>query len=338
MVTARSPCIPLFLQQCSKIIADFRQSKSKQKKEEYMKRRLNVFIRIFHILPLALLLFGCATPMQMPVQDLSQIEHKEGIVVGSVVIKGGKDILGRKGFELQVEGIDPHLKNFSIDVEREGEETVFVTKMLGGNYHFTRLVQTGFSNLYANIDVPFSVHPGKPVYIGRLLIEFPEGKITIFTELAINVEDAKDQTLAAAEKTHGDLVRNAVTDLMGKDRFQAIKLPETFEEVWYRPGKKGFSLKAYSHSGTLTIGRDALEFSCKEKQLTVPYSSILEVRWGKVGMDWVNSWSVVRLGVEGSEGIAAFKDGKALGWGSENDDIYRTLKKAFADYTASEAR
>jgi hypothetical protein len=51
----------------------------------------------------------------------------------------------------------------SIDVEQEGEEAIFVTRMLAGRYHFTRLEQTGFSNAYADIDVPFKAHFGKPV-------------------------------------------------------------------------------------------------------------------------------------------------------------------------------
>jgi len=283
-------------------------------------------------------LFGCATPMQMPAQEVSQIDHNEGIVVGSVVIKGGKDLLGRKNWALQVKGMEPHLKDFSIDVEREGEEAIFVTRMLAGKYHFTRLEQTGFSNAYADIDVPFIAHSGKPVYIGRLMIEFPKGHITAFTSFSIHVEDAKEQTLAAAEKTYGDIVQNAATDLMGKDLFQAIKLPQTFEEIWYRPEKKGFSFKAFTHIGKLNIGKDILEFSCKEKQLIIPYSSISEVRWEKVGSDWVNSWAVVRFDVEGSKGFAAFKDGKSLGWGGESDDIYRKLKQAFADYMESEAK
>jgi hypothetical protein len=142
----------------------------------------------------------------------------------------------------------------------------------------------------------------------------------------------------AAEKTHGALVRDAVTDLMGEDRFQAVKLPQTFEKVWYRPKNRGVSLKAYTHIGTLIIGKDALEFSCGKKQLTIPYSSILEVRWEKVGTDWINSWAVIRFDAQGSGGVAAFKDGKSLGWGGESDDIYRKLKQAFSDFSSSKRR
>jgi hypothetical protein len=38
------------------------------------------------------------------------------------------------------------------------------------------------------------------------VIEFPKGLITTFTSFSIQAEDAKEQTLAAAEKTYGDIV------------------------------------------------------------------------------------------------------------------------------------
>ncbi len=157
---------------------------------------------------------GCAPSMRMPVQQFTHIDRNEGIVVGSVLVKGGKDLLGRTSWTLQVEGMDPDLKDFSIDVKRDGDEAIFVTKMLAGKYHFSGLKQYGFSTFEFDIDVPFTASPEKTVYIGRLVIEFPEGLINIGTLIFYSIEDAKDQTLASAEKTHGDLVRNAVTELM----------------------------------------------------------------------------------------------------------------------------
>jgi len=166
---------------------------------------------------------GCATSMQMPVQEFSHIDRNEGIVVGSVLVKGGKDLLGRTSWTLHVEGMDPDLKNFSIDVKRDGDEAIFATKMLAGKYHFSRLQQYGFSTFEFDIDVSFTVYPEKTVYIGRLVIEFPEGLINIGTLIFYSIEDAKDQTLASAEKTHGDLVRNAVTDLAEADYIMVPK-------------------------------------------------------------------------------------------------------------------
>ena len=52
------------------------------------------------VVVLALLSSGCATSMQMSTEDLNRLTPTEGIVVGSVQIKGGKDILGRTGWTL----------------------------------------------------------------------------------------------------------------------------------------------------------------------------------------------------------------------------------------------
>ena len=100
----------------------------------------------------------------------------------------------------------------------------------------------------------------------------------------------------------------------------------------------GPALKAYSDVGTLSIGRDAVEFSSGNKQLRIPYSSIVdEVRWEGVGSDVANSWAVVRFRVAGSDELAAFKDGNWLGWGGESRRIYLTLKRAHVAFSGPEA-
>ena len=110
---------------------------------------------------------------------------------------------------------------------------------------------------------------------------------------------------------------------------------QTFETIWYRPKNRGFSLRAFTDTGTLTIGKDALEFTSKKKQLTVPYSSVLEVRWERVGLDTYNMWAVVEFDAEGSEGFAAFKDGEWLGWGGDSKEIYIKLKQALVRFLIS---
>ena len=65
---------------------------------------------------LALLSSGGATSMQISTEDLNRLTPTEGIVVGSVQIKGGKDILGRTGGS------------------RGGAEEVFVAKMEADDY------------------------------------------------------------------------------------------------------------------------------------------------------------------------------------------------------------
>jgi hypothetical protein len=183
----------------------------------------------------------------MPAQEVSQTEHGEGIVFGSILIKGGKDSawdkipvlgLGSKTWNLRVQKMDALMKDFSISAEERGEEAVFVTKLTAGEYRFVRIEQQmGNRTLYANIDVPFAVQPAKTVYIGRLVIEFPSESVGSGTSFSQRVEDAKEQTLASLKTTYGDMVRNSITDLMGEYHFEKL---QTFEEVWYRPKSRGF--------------------------------------------------------------------------------------------------
>jgi hypothetical protein len=284
--------------------------------------------------------------MDMTPEEVSKIDHDEGIIVGSVLIKGGKESLWDKipvlGLEsrtwnLTVQKMDSS-QTFSIDAEERAEEAVFVTKMPAGEYRFVRLdQQTGNRTLYADIDVPFTVQASKTVYIGRLVIEFPLEQIRggfwgTGTKFSYRVEDVKKETLASVENTYGDVARDAVTDLMGKYH---LEIPQTFEQVWYRPAKRGLALVAYSHSGSLIVGEEAIEFSCKEKQMTIPYNSILDVRWGKLGLDTFNEWAIVKFSIGESEEVAAFKDGKQIGHGQYSRKIYKAIEKAFSDYDAS---
>ena len=182
--------------------------------------------KLLILLCVMIMVSGCATStsMQMPVQECAHIDRTEGIVVGSVLMKGGKALLGHKSYRLVVKGMDPDLKNFSVDVKRDGNEVIFVTKMPAGQYCFTRLYPR-FSNVYDPINVAFVVRPGQTVYIGRLLIEYPEGLITAHTYFSVSVEDAKDQTLASVEETHGNMMRDVVTDLMSQPGTTTIVIP-----------------------------------------------------------------------------------------------------------------
>jgi hypothetical protein len=89
-------------------------------------------------------------------------------------------------------------------------------------------------------------------------------------------------------------------------------------------------LLAYSHTGALTVGKEAIEFRAKGKELHIPYSSVLDVRWGKFGMDWHNKWAIVKFQAEGSEKVAGFAER------TRTREMYRTLMKAYTEYAASE--
>ena len=163
-------------------------------------------------------LLGCATGMKMSAKDIKNLKPGEGLVLGSVRIEGGKDILGRTNWALVAEEVREwpsfNLTDYTIEASRGGDEVVFLTKMPAGSYHFFRLVQPGFSTAKWAIWAPFEVQPGKTVYVGRLIIKFPPGLINVLTKIHIQVEDARQATVERAEREYGIALSDVVTDLM----------------------------------------------------------------------------------------------------------------------------
>jgi hypothetical protein len=110
----------------------------------------------------------------------------------------------------------------------------------------------------------------------------------------------------------------------------AAELPAVFETVWYRPGKRGFSLKAYDATGTLTVTSQIIEFKSNEKTLLIPVRDIQSVSLAKVTSDLnvadPNLWGIVSFTASGATDVAAFRDGHGLGGGGDTERIYLTLR------------
>ena len=166
---------------------------------------------------LMLLFSGCATSMKMAPVDLQNLAPNEGIVVGSLIVKGGKDLIGRKKWELIAENLNDSSmfsKTFSITANRDEGEEIFASKMPAGDYSFSYLMQPGFSSFRAKPYLPFTVQPNKPVYIGRIIIEFPPGLLNMFTKFHIKVEDAKEDVMERVSNQYGISLNNVETELI----------------------------------------------------------------------------------------------------------------------------
>lgn len=157
---------------------------------------------------------GCATTMQMSPEELNKLQPNEGIVIGSVHIRGGKDILGRTKWNLAAKKTDYTGTEYSIQAHREGEEEFFAVRMVAGDYRFYKLYQEGFSTFISFTNIRFKVESGKTKYLGRLVIEFPPEFITVMTQFKIAIEDNKEQALVTVTKKTGLTVINVATDLM----------------------------------------------------------------------------------------------------------------------------
>lgn len=173
------------------------------------------------ILVLVLLASGCASSMQMSPEDLNRLTPTEGIVVGSVQVKGGEDILGRTGWTLQAQRIKGPLSSlvpagfeYSLNASRGGAEEVFVAKMEAGDYRFSKLSQHGFSTFTADTNVNFRVQAAMNVYVGRLIVEFPPGMLVVGSRFRTLVEDARETTLDIARQKSGLSLGDVTTDLM----------------------------------------------------------------------------------------------------------------------------
>lgn len=163
-----------------------------------------------------LLVSGCATTttMQMSPEELGRLQPNEGIVLGSVHIKGGKDLLGRTKWTLAAKRLDNSGPEYSIQAHREGNEEFFISRMEGGDYRIYRLYQGGFSSFSSSPNIQFNVEPGKTKYLGRLVIEFPPGLMGVWTQIKIAIEDAKEEALDSSAQKAGLAVGDVTTDLM----------------------------------------------------------------------------------------------------------------------------
>ncbi len=171
------------------------------------------------ILLLSALLVGCRTGMRMSAADLQTLGPDDGIVVGSFLVKGGKDILGRKRWKLVAErlgagaGLFSFVSEYAVEADSDGREVIFVAKMPAGTYRFYKIVRP-FTPLKARTDLEFQVQAGRTIYIGRLVLAFPIGWITSFTRFQLNVEDVRATSISGAESEYGVTLSDVLTDLM----------------------------------------------------------------------------------------------------------------------------
>lgn len=105
-----------------------------------------------------------------------------------------------------------------------------------------------------------------------------------------------------------------------------LPLPVVFEDVWYRAGNRGLSLRAYSASGKLVIFEQRVAFGDGSDAIEIDVTEITSACWGKMDGDNFNEWVIVRYG--SPERMAGFKDGSRLGWGTGTPSIMSALSSA----------
>jgi hypothetical protein len=188
-------------------------------KEEGKMKTIN-YCRYCSILLFIFVISGCASPMKMSSAELNDLASNEGIIVGSLEITGGDDLTGRVDWELIAKNDEDSTfitsKTYSIAAKRDGEEEIFASKLPAGNYTFYSLFQPGFSSFEAKTNFGFTVQPGEPLYIGRLVVRFSPGTINTYsTQIYYNVVDAKDDIAEKAKNLY-DIDLNNTTSSLAK--------------------------------------------------------------------------------------------------------------------------
>jgi len=175
-----------------------------------------------------LALSSCSSNRPLQQQEARDAAAGEGVVIGSVSIRGGQDVLGRTQWQVAAKSADPAAKStgeYVIDVHRNGKEELFVTTMPAGRYQVHELRQTAFSTFRMPINAVFQVRPGQVTYIGRLAFDFPPGLITVYSPVRMSVEDAKASAIAEAGTRFRKSFNDAATELMAIGRSSPSKLP-----------------------------------------------------------------------------------------------------------------
>jgi len=111
---------------------------------------------------------------------------------------------------------------------------------------------------------------------------------------------------------------------------ESVKVPLTFDEVWYRQEKKkGMGkLKARKASGNLRVTAEGLEFAAKDQRVFVPLADLRMVSMGKMGRDVDTDWVIVAFEKAGTIEVIGFRDGDKLGYGSATEALGRQLRSA----------
>lgn len=110
-------------------------------------------------------------------------------------------------------------------------------------------------------------------------------------------------------------------------------LPAIFEKVWYRPAKRGFSLKPYEDSGTLTINHQTIEYASDKRTMVIPMKDVQWVSFGPIPGNRTfgdsDEWDVIRFVKDGSVETVAFRDGHHLNFsGPDTTRIFQALRAA----------
>jgi len=105
-----------------------------------------------------------------------------------------------------------------------------------------------------------------------------------------------------------------------------VPIPQTIENVWYRPSLDKPGLAVMSDTGTLTVNNNSMEFAGGKERRRIALAEIHRISFKKLGSDLINNWVVIEYGAKESPSYAVMSAGKALGWAAGSDKIFATIE------------
>lgn len=183
---------------------------------------------------------GCAStpsfdmsggPIDPPGQDI-------GIVIGSVFVETEEippdswltRLFGRKasGFDYDFEILSvPNPADvrkiearYRLDV-KPGEERIFAARVPFGRYVINRFRYKGVSLLAGELGANFVVAPRTTLYIGRFVLKVPR-RVSLGTPYDVEIQDAREATIAALQPRHPGLGLDAPTALI-QERAESVR-------------------------------------------------------------------------------------------------------------------
>lgn len=181
-----------------------------------------------------LLLAGCSTTsLDMSDRPIEPPGPGWGIVVGSVLVEAEDDppdswwnrTFGRNAegftYEFQIVRIEwtdrkggshPYAEQYRLEVKPKVERT-FVSRLPVGNYLIKTFRHEGLSAIGGDLEVKFTVEPGRTQYLGRLILDVPR-RVSFGTPYTFRIANARDTAVAALRQRYPALAQEVVDSPM----------------------------------------------------------------------------------------------------------------------------
>jgi hypothetical protein len=113
---------------------------------------------------------------------------------------------------------------------------------------------------------------------------------------------------------------------------EAEKYPRTIHDVWYRTEKKR-GLTGSKHSGDLTITSGSLELFARKTDISIPFSSVRMISFGKMRGDVDTDWIVLSVDRGDERELIGLRDGRKLGFGQRTEDLFQEIVDAAEQFS-----